>query len=76
MIATVSGDGYTSRCSRKCSQRVSDPCATLTCMDEITLAPEQLARLVEYGEVTVYVDGRYVRLKVREAEGVSAVGRR
>jgi len=55
---------------------VSDPCATLTCMDEITLAPEQLARLVEYGEVTVYVDGRYVRLKVREAEGVSAVGRR
>lgn len=34
-------------------------------MDEITLAPEQLARLVEYGEVTVYADGRHVRLLVR-----------
>jgi len=36
-------------------------------MDEISLAPAQLARLIEYGEVTVYADGRYVRLKVRDA---------
>jgi len=38
-------------------------------MDEILMAPVQLARLVEYGEVTVYSNGRHVRIKVRlEAE--------
>lgn len=37
-------------------------------MNEIVLAPAQLARLVEYGEVTVYVQGEYARLKVRNEE--------
>lgn len=37
-------------------------------MDEITLAPAQLARLVEYLEVTVNTPRGLVRLKVRAVD--------
>jgi len=41
-------------------------------MEELVLTQTQLARLVEYQEVTVHVgDGRYVRVKVRATQASS-----